>query len=806
MPGSRNNHYVPQWYQAGFMEPGAKQLAYLDLTPRVHTHNGRSKPERSRFKSYPSQCFVERDLYSTFFGTPTGEIVNDEIERKLFGAIDTTGAPAVKAFIGTDVNAWIRHFQDFFLYIDIQKLRTMKGLDWLRAQYPGLTQNELMWEMQALQTISCATWTEGVREIVSAEDSPVKFIVTDHPVTVFNAGLPPGSADARYPFDPKIALNGSQTIFPLNRDYCLVLTNLEYARDRTIDPLKPRTAARNFRAALTRADALIRTRKLSEEEVRHINMAMKTGARRYLAAGQEAWLFPEAGSAPTWPDIAATLRPPAEELWEFGGEIFAKFESGKVAYQDEFGRAEPEHLAEFAVEAATPKRSDPCGCGAPRRFRDCCEPIAPHLRRSWTEMNIRARNLALYDAANDIFSLSPDRSWTDVRRDMTDEKIRSFYEVFAALWPLETDLLKLLPKPDGRPRAVYTGLVHPQVITEVAAGAGLYFGELIVQHPIIHPRIIAPEYSPLDNPQAYRAEVLKALHCFITLMPLVDIGLVNLTPDPCAFDAHLRDAGVRLAQARYKGREIKPDPNDRIMKLMEADVRRALLQLPDAVLAAQFREQTPGLSNEELTKLMNAVAISRELDPLAVLQPERLAGEKSGQLTAMSMVPSFEMVMYLAQATGSCIVTDSKFRFTELVEALVLRGANPSSGLPAFARDIASQPLAFPQNVHEIVTLALGADAPYPQIIGDATSYLQSLERRGHKPNFEKQLSARLTRARATQAFFAKSGAQLAPARMLALLPEEGLRDITVNRLLLMSGSENHWRTVPAAFYVELTD
>ena len=30
---SRENHYVPRWYQEGFFEPGKNTLAYLDLKP-----------------------------------------------------------------------------------------------------------------------------------------------------------------------------------------------------------------------------------------------------------------------------------------------------------------------------------------------------------------------------------------------------------------------------------------------------------------------------------------------------------------------------------------------------------------------------------------------------------------------------------------------------------------------------------------------------------------------------------------------------------------------------------------------------
>src|SRR3954463_4953499 len=109
--------------------------------------DGRTVTEKEKFDAPTSRAFRERDLYSTFFGTS----VNDEIERRLFGAIDSKGSVAVRAFTGDDVSEWHGHFQTLFEYIDIQKIRTPKGLDWLRAQYPTLTQNELMLEMQGIR-------------------------------------------------------------------------------------------------------------------------------------------------------------------------------------------------------------------------------------------------------------------------------------------------------------------------------------------------------------------------------------------------------------------------------------------------------------------------------------------------------------------------------------------------------------------------------------------------------------------------------------------------------------------------------
>jgi hypothetical protein len=103
-----------------------------------------------------------------------------------------------------------------------------------------------MFEMQGIRMMHCTIWTEGVREIVSAEDADVKFLVSDHPITIYNYGVPPSAKACAYPNDPAIAAKASQTIFPLDKTFCLILTNLEYARDPSSSPLESRRCRRIF--------------------------------------------------------------------------------------------------------------------------------------------------------------------------------------------------------------------------------------------------------------------------------------------------------------------------------------------------------------------------------------------------------------------------------------------------------------------------------------------------------------------------------------------------------------------------------
>ena len=743
MTKTRNNHYVPQWYQEGFFEPGRSTYSCLDLSPRQHAlSDGRVVAEKSKFVSPTSRAFCHRDLYSTFFGTT----VNDEIERKLFGDIDTRGAHAVCAFVGEDAGGWHRHFTTFFEYLDIQKIRTPKGLEWLSAQYPRLTQNDLMFEMQGIRLMHCTIWTEGVREIVSAQDADVKFIVSDHPVTVYNCAIPPDATGNDYPKEPSIALKGSQTIFPLNRDFCLILTNLQYAQDHSANPLEKRTFAGNYRNSMVRTDAFIRTRKLTSEEVIRVNRVLKARAKRYIAAGKEEWLYPETSSAEPWADLRSTFLPPKNDLWHFGGELYARFESGEVYYQDAFGRTEKER--EFLKKkppSKTPHARDLCGCGSGRAFGACCERKRVALRPTWEERSIRERNLMLFTGMSKILGIAEDRDWVTVRREITDEKIRDVYGLYDALWPRETNLLAMLPKPDGEARAIYTGVLHPSVISNCALGLSLYFDELLIEHPFIHPRTVNKEFSPLEHPKTYRQEFLKSVVLFMAIMPLVEQGLVTLFPDPCNFDFHLRDQMLKMARFRSRGMKVDPKEEAGFMEMMKEDHKRGMLLLPREALRHQVLRDSPELDEKAVEAVLDGFEMLRERDPLAVLQEGSLEGGKDGgQLTPFKMAPNFEITMYLAQATGSCIVTDSVFRWRELMAAAG-RGIQGASPLAQLRAGMERAKFVFPHDVQEIGVLAeQGVFRGYPSIMRKVFKYLSATFGEGPKAQCRSQPQCRI--------------------------------------------------------------
>lgn len=664
---TRRNHYVPVWYQKGFVSADPPRLYYLDLDPGLSEKSYARPPIQ---KSSPKQCFWSHDLYTTlFFGAP-----NDEIERFLFGAIDNEGAVAVRAIAGGNPRAVHDSFQDFFSYIDAQKIRTPKGLDWIRARYGKIDQLNLMIEMQALRQMHCTMWLEAVREVVSAEGSDVKFIVTDHPVTVYNAQCSPDSPQCRYPDDPPIELIGSQTLLPMDANHCLILTNLEYAKNPTgVDLLRTRQHARHFGHTMARTDAWIRTRKLSREEVIAVNHILKSRARRYVAAANEDWLYPER-AGPDWKAAGKILLPPERELWHFGGEIVVGYKDGTSSFQDAFGRTSPsnEYLRK-EPPAANPAPNEPCPCGSGKAFSQCCKDLPPEDRMPAEVLSIRERNLMFFRAIENILGLNAGKTWEDVRRELSDEQVQKIHTTYAALWPKDTNIADLLPRPDERVfRALYVGLIDPRTIAASVVGWLRYFDEIVVLNPFTNATLMRPEYSPIDSPGQYKEQTIKNVALFTALAPFVYDGVVHVVPDPIEFNDTFRQGVWTIAKQRRGS--MKPDPTDLELgvALGKDDFKRMIARLPDEDLRRQIRESAPAISDDKITNVIDYIRKEHAADPLALIQP-LVPGEAGGQLQVMRGV-NFELALFLSQLTGAAIYSDQRLTRDDLAAARLLTG------------------------------------------------------------------------------------------------------------------------------------
>jgi hypothetical protein len=603
-------------------------------------------------------------------------VLNDEVERRLFGRIDNSGAPAFGAFSTGNMAAMHESFQSFFEYLSAQKLRTPKGLDWIRAQYPRLTQVDLMLEMQALRNMFCTMWLESVREVVSAETSAVKFILTDHPVTVYNAAYPPGSETCQYPHDPSIALNGTQTICPLDSDHCLIMTNVAFAKNpQSLNPKTPRENARYAGQTISRTDALIRTRQLRSDEVTSINYLLKRRSRQFVAASEREWLFPETMESRPWRDIGKVLMPPSNELWHFGGEIIIGHSDGTSQYQDEFGRTRSQDHLNKPPPTGRLNPDDSCGCGSARPYRKCCSGTPQDERPRWDVLSIRERNLMFGNAVLDILGLNKDKTWDDVRRDLSDDQVKRIHEILEALWPRDTNVAELLPRPDSRiSRAMFAGIIDPRTIGATVIGWLTNFDEIIFLNPFVIPSYVKPEFSPIDSPSQHKAQTLRNVMLLLNVMPFIDAGVLHMVPDPGDVNADFRNIMWEMAKQRSELR--KPDSKgfEDVRELAEDDFRRSMFRLSNSSLKHMIEKHASELDQTEVDGVLAYMKAMHAKDPLALLQPVDPDGE-----LYMTRGISLEVALFIAQLTGSAIYTDLDEYWSQLHTHAIASGTSADS-------------------------------------------------------------------------------------------------------------------------------
>jgi hypothetical protein len=336
--GYHRNHYVPIWYQQRFLGPALKEqkFHYLDLRPDFVTRGTRRIRRHDLLHWGPVRCFREDDLYTTRFGA----FESTDIEKYFFGKQDNAAESALDYFANFEhENISSNAFHTMLPFMSVQKLRTPKGLAALAERIRSPNKNHLLIELQRLQQMYCALWTECIWSIADASDSNTKFIVSDHPVTVYNNACFPASQACAGFRDPDVWLTGTHTIYPLNLNRCLILTNLSWVRNCYTSPLRVRPNPSLFREAVFNFLHVQIGRKLSEREVIEINHVIKSRADRYIAASEKEWLYPERHVAKTrWDRLGnGYLFMPDPRAVSFGGEMFFGFEGGGSKAFDAYG-------------------------------------------------------------------------------------------------------------------------------------------------------------------------------------------------------------------------------------------------------------------------------------------------------------------------------------------------------------------------------------------------------------------------------------------------------------------------------------
>lgn len=332
----KHNHYVPIWYQKRFLPENQSKFVYYDLNPEVCTSNGRTWTRSNLMSWGPAKCFAQDDLYTVRWGA----IENRDVEKLFFGEIDSTGRGSVEFYENFDLKDGVHEAHSALIrYMCTQKLRTPKGLGFLKSSSRDDSQFSLMSRLQHHQHIYGAIWSEAVWQIADASESPTKFIVSDHPVTVYNRSCFPGSTHCLGFNEPDIRSVATQTLFPLSLNKILILTNLSWVRNPYQNELAIRPNPSFYHNTMRMLTDIQVGRLLGEDEVRQINYIIKKRALRWLAAAKEEWLHPEDHLISThWKTLGnGYLLMPEPRAVHMGGEMYVGYKDGTSEAFGEYG-------------------------------------------------------------------------------------------------------------------------------------------------------------------------------------------------------------------------------------------------------------------------------------------------------------------------------------------------------------------------------------------------------------------------------------------------------------------------------------
>jgi len=320
------------------------------------------------------------------------------------------------------------------------------------------------------------------------------------------------------------------------------------------------------------------------------------------------------------------------------------------------------------------------------------------------------------------------------------------------------------------------------------------FTEFLVESPIVNPNNVNPEFSPIKNPGKYKYQALKDILFMLELEPYIGYGLISLIPDPSNFDLSLMRAMMNMATSR-RGTVHSQQDSEAYTKLAIEDYLNSIHMMPRDVkirsLVSDF-----GMPESLAAQSIDALEANAEASPLTMLQP--IDPGNGGQLMQFSMAPNYEMSLFTAQVTGSVIVTDSESRWFEYQAA-----QHRQAGIASYPwDDIYGKVVRVPMDYHMLERYIKSQQhfAISRSILKLADELVLANER---NPNQIGKLSESIDLLNSKlDEIDADEKAGFVNGDCKVLVPDGGIYDSNVQRLLVRSGCLKYDDRVRSVYYV----
>jgi SEC-C motif len=323
-------------------------------------------------------------------------------------------------------------------------------------------------------------------------------------------------------------------------------------------------------------------------------------------------------------------------------------------------------------------RNHPCPCGRIRKFKHCCygkvdwERIFRANENPIPHLSTRGRNIHFINAIFDALQLNNEQlpSLRKYKAAFTASAVRRIHEAIEVLWPPRMDIAAALAREADDVSALYIGDYGLDYIARGIVRHSIYANKILVVDPFIYPRSVRDEFNPILNPGQYRSQALKNVNFWVSLMPWIQRGLVEVIRTPGDFDHKLNWDSMNRQQRKFEDSAELKQSIEATRDLMfkrhkdKTTLQQLILGAPDFYLENLVKELKLEKDGFTAKDYLRYVQEQRDRDPnfLEPLDPD----SESGQLYVMTSGASYDMARITAAITKSYLVTDLPSKWLEI--------------------------------------------------------------------------------------------------------------------------------------------
>ena len=351
-------------------------------------------------------------------------------------------------------------------------------------------------------------------------------------------------------------------------------------------------------------------------------------------------------------------------------------------------------------------RNDLCPCGTGKKYKWCCYGKVDWngIFRSGSDwrpyLSIRGRNIHFVNKIAEILQLNSHKNLSDYKKGFTEKAVREIHEAIFEVWPQNSDITTILQSSSEDVSGLYIGDYDIEYISRGIVRHSIYANKILVVDPFMYPISVRDEYNPILEPAQYKAQTLKNVNFWLSLLPWIESGLIEVIRTPADFDRGLNWESMKRQRKKFeetpKLKEASEHSVEELKKRhMEKQTQTHLLSAPDSYIEGLIKKlglEKDGYTAKDFLKYVNK---QRESDPnfLEIIGPE-----SDGQLHMMSTGASYDIAQLTASITKSYLVTDIYYKWREIEIDRSKNNAENRVWSP-FAKAFQESPLKFLNNL-----------------------------------------------------------------------------------------------------------